>query len=142
MLNHCFFCLQKLQKSDICVCVEFSAAAAFAAVDAALAAVGAAIAAVAAAATAAISVTAMIAISTAAIAAAPWLIVVCRHRCLCFRLLPPLPASAVAAVDYRRHCHCPRHHNRCPSSFCGQLLPSPLPPQSPFFLLQLLPLSG
>jgi hypothetical protein len=57
---------------------------------------------------------------SAAIAAAFWLIVVCPHCCLCFRLPPPfLPAPAVATADVcRRHCQCPRHrHRRRPCSF-------------------------
>jgi hypothetical protein len=52
MLNHRFFCFQRLRKSDVCVYVEPSAAAS----AAALAAVGATIAAIAAAAKIAISI--------------------------------------------------------------------------------------
>jgi hypothetical protein len=121
MLNHCFFCHQKLRKSDICVYVEPSAltfAAALAAVGAALATVDAAIAPVTAVATAAVSVAATIAISAAAIADALWLVVVFPRHCLCFCLPPRLPAPAVDAVVYRRHCHCHRHRNCCPCSFC------------------------
>jgi hypothetical protein len=121
MLNHCFFCCQKSQKSNICVYVEPSATAsatALTAVGAALAAVGATIATIAAAATAAVSVTPMIAISATAIAGVLSLIVVCLHRCLCFHLLPPLPAPAVVAVVCQRNCHCRRRCNCCPYSFC------------------------
>jgi hypothetical protein len=137
MLNHCFFCHQKLRISNVYVNVEPSSntptlwfishststavpsAVAPAAVGAASAAVGAAIAANAAAATAAVSVTATIAVSAAAIAAALWLIVVCPRRCLCFHLPPPLPAPAIGAAVCRHHCHChcPRRRNRCPRSF-------------------------
>jgi hypothetical protein len=110
-----------LQTFDICVYVEPSAAAsaaALAADSAALAAVRAAITAVTAAATAAVSVTTMITVSTAAIAAALWLIVVCcPRRCLCFCLPPPLPAPAVAAVVCWRHCHCSHRRNLCSCSF-------------------------
>jgi hypothetical protein len=94
-----------------------ASAAALAIVSTALATVGAAIATIAAAATAAVSVATTIAISAAAIADSLWLIVVCPRRCLCFSLLPPLPAPAVANVVCRRHCHCPCFRNRCPCSF-------------------------
>jgi hypothetical protein len=51
---------------------------------------------------------------SADIAAAFWLIVVCTHCCLCFRVPSPLlPAPAVAtAAVCRRHCQCCRHRHR------------------------------
>jgi hypothetical protein len=149
-LNHCFFCHQKLQKFDICVYGKPSApasATSLAAVSATSVAVNAAIAAVAAAATAVVSVTATIAISAAAIAATLWLIVVCPHRCLCFRLPLPLPAPAVAAVVCWHHGHCCRRYNRFPCSFhchrrhrclfsaAGSAAASLFPPPLPLFPL-------